>query len=79
VGDGSLISFWHDWWCRDNSLKQCSPVLFSIVRNKNVMVDDNFVVHNRVIQCNVIFTRQIQNWEIDVVLSFFDRIYSSYV
>jgi hypothetical protein len=50
VGDGSHISFWHDWWCGDRSLKQCFPVLFSIVRNKDAMVVDNLVVHNGVIQ-----------------------------
>jgi hypothetical protein len=50
VGDGSLISFWHDWWCGDSSLKLCFPVLFSIVRNKDAMVDDNLIVHNGVIQ-----------------------------
>jgi hypothetical protein len=59
VGDGSLISFWHDWWCGYRSLKQCFPVLFTVVRNKDAMVDDNLVVHNGVIQWNVIFTRQI--------------------
>jgi hypothetical protein len=50
VGDGSYVSFWHDWWCGDRSLKQCFPILFSIVRNKDVMVVDNLVVHNGVIQ-----------------------------
>jgi hypothetical protein len=46
---------------------------------KDAMVDDNLVVHNGVIQWNVLFTRQIQDWEIEMVLSFFDRIYFSYV
>jgi hypothetical protein len=23
VGDGSHVSFWHDWWCGDRSLKHC--------------------------------------------------------
>jgi hypothetical protein len=61
VGDGSDASFWHDWWCGDRSLKQCFPVLFSIVRNKNAMVVDNLVVQNGVIQWNVIFTRPVQD------------------
>jgi len=34
------------------------------------------VVHNGVIQWNVLFTRQIQDWEVDMVISFFDRLYS---
>jgi len=35
------------------------------------------VVHNGVIQWNVLFTRQIQDWEMDMVFSFFDRLYST--
>jgi hypothetical protein len=50
VGDGSDISFWHDWWCGDRYLKQYFPVLFSIVRNKDATMVDNLVVHNGVIQ-----------------------------
>jgi hypothetical protein len=38
VGVESRVCFWHDWWCGDRSLKQCFPVLFSIVRNKDAMV-----------------------------------------
>jgi hypothetical protein len=79
VGDGSHISFWHDWWCGDRSLKRCFPFLFSIVRNKDAMVVDNLVVHNGVIQWNILFTRQIQDWEIEMVLSFFKRLYSTSV
>jgi hypothetical protein len=40
-------------------------------------VADNLMVHNGVIQWNVLFTRQIQDWEMDMVLSFFDRLYST--
>jgi hypothetical protein len=57
VGDELHISFWHDWWCGDRSLKQCFSVLFSIVRNKDAMLVDNLVVHNGVTQWNVLFTR----------------------
>jgi hypothetical protein len=50
VGVGSQVSFWHNWWCGDRSLKQCFPVLLSIVRNKDAMVAYNLVVQNGVIQ-----------------------------
>jgi hypothetical protein len=73
---GSHVSFWHDWWCEDKSLKQCFPVLFSIVGNKDAMVEDNLVVQNAVIQWNVIFTHPIQDWEMEMVLSFFAQLYS---
>jgi len=69
------ISFWHDWWCGDRSLKQCFPALFSIVRNKDAMVVDNLAVHNGVIQWNVLFTQEIQDWDMDMLISFFDRLY----
>jgi hypothetical protein len=72
VGNGSHISFWHDWWCGDRPLKQCFLALFSIVRNKDARVVDNLAVHNGVIQWDVLFTRQIQDWEMDMILSFFD-------
>jgi hypothetical protein len=49
------------------------------VRNKDVTVVDNLVVHNGVIQWNVLFTRQIQDWEMEMVLSFSERLYSSLV
>jgi hypothetical protein len=50
VGNGSHISFWHDWWYGDRSLKQCFPTLFSIARNKDATVVDNLAIHNGVIQ-----------------------------
>jgi len=61
VGVGSHVSFWHDWWSGDRSLKQCFPVLFSIARTKDAMMADNLVVQNGVIQWNVIFTRPIHD------------------
>jgi hypothetical protein len=79
VGDGSHVSFWHDWWCGEKSLKQCFPDLFSIVRNKDAMVAKNLVVQNGVIQWNVILTRPIQEWEMEMILSFFARLYSNSV
>jgi hypothetical protein len=77
VGDGSHISFWHDWWCGERSLKHCYPILYSIVRNKAAMVVDNLAVHNGNIHWNVLFTRQLQDWEMEMVLSFFERLYST--
>jgi hypothetical protein len=77
VGDGSHISFWHDWWCGERSLKHCYPVLYSIVRNKATMVVDNLAVQNGNIHWNVLFTRQFQDWEMEMVLSFFERLYST--
>jgi hypothetical protein len=59
VGVGSHVSFWHDLCYGDRSLKQCFPVLFSIVRNQVARVANNLVVQNGVTQWNVIFMRPI--------------------
>jgi hypothetical protein len=79
VGDGSHVSFWHDWWCGEKSLKQCFPDLFSIVRNKDAMVAKNLVVQNGVIQWDVILTHSVQDLAMEMVLSFFARLYSNSV
>jgi hypothetical protein len=42
----------------------------SIVRNKDAMVAENLVVQNGVIQWNVIFTRPVLDWEMEMVLFF---------
>jgi hypothetical protein len=76
VRDGSYVSFWHDWWCGDKSLKQCFPVLFSIVRNKDAMVANNLVAQHGDIQWNVLFMRPVQDWEIEIVHFLFARLYS---
>jgi hypothetical protein len=76
VGDGSHVCFWHDCWYGERFLKQCYSDLFSIVRNKDAMVAKNLVVQNGVIQWNVIFTRPIQEWEMEMILSFVTRLYS---
>jgi hypothetical protein len=33
VGDGSGVSFWHDVWCGDRTLKEMYPALFAIACN----------------------------------------------
>jgi hypothetical protein len=38
---------------------------------------DNLAVHNGNIHWNVLFTRQLQDWEMEMVLSFFERLYST--
>jgi hypothetical protein len=47
------------------------------VRNKAAMVVDNLAVHNGNIHWNVLFTRQLQDWEMEMVLSFFEWLYST--
>jgi hypothetical protein len=44
VGDGSKISFWHDLWCGDTTLKVAFPTLFGIARVKDACVVDNMEI-----------------------------------
>jgi hypothetical protein len=76
VGLGSKVSFWHDVWCSDQLLKHVFPSLFSIARYKEAWVKDNFIWRNGLVEWNVIFVRSVQDWELDVVSSFFEMLYS---
>jgi hypothetical protein len=40
-------------------------------------VVDNLSVVDRVAHWNVVFTRYAQDWEVDMVLSFYERLYSN--
>jgi hypothetical protein len=76
VGLGSKVRFWQDIWCGDQPLKYTFPSLFSIARYKEAWVKDNFIWRNGNVEWNVIFVRSVQDWELGMVLSFFDRLYS---
>jgi hypothetical protein len=76
VGVGSNVRFWHDKWCGDSPLKLFYPALFSIARYKDAWVADNLSVQDRVAQWNVVFTRLGQDWEVEMVLSFYERLNS---
>jgi hypothetical protein len=58
VGYGSKISFWHDLWCRDTTLKEAFPALFGIARLKDAVVADNLELLGDSLQWNVSFIRE---------------------
>jgi hypothetical protein len=76
MGVGSKVSFWHDHWCGDRPLKLSYPALFSIAWCKDAWVADNMLFQDGTIRCNVIFTLPVKNWEMELVLSFFEWLYS---
>jgi hypothetical protein len=47
-----------------------------IARYKEAWVKDNFIWRNGIVEWNVIFVRSIQDWEVDVISSFFENLYS---
>jgi exonuclease III len=76
VGLGSKILFWHDTWCGNQPLKHAYPSLYRIARYKEAWVNDNFGWRNGVVEWNVIFIRSIQDWEMDMISTFFEMLYS---
>jgi hypothetical protein len=53
------------------NLKEEFPVLYSIVREKDASVAANVEFLGGVPQWNVIFSREIHDWEVDAVTVFF--------
>jgi len=76
AGDGYNVRFWHDLWCEDMPLKLCYPVSFSIARFQDAWVVDNLSLVGGVAHWNVVFTRLAQDWEVEMVLSLYERLYS---
>jgi hypothetical protein len=76
VGDGSKIKFWHDLWCRDQSLKARFSNLFNIARCEEAWVANYKQFFNENLQCNISFTKSAHDWEVDFVTSSFDLLYS---
>jgi hypothetical protein len=76
VGDGSKVRFWHDLWCGEQSLKISYSDLFSIARCKDAWVADHMQFRNGNLQWNIFFTRPVHDWEVDLVSSFFELLYS---
>jgi hypothetical protein len=76
LGDGSWIRFWHDRWCGNTKLKDDFPVLYSIAREKDASVAANVEFIGGAPQWNVIFSREIHDWEVDVVTALFLKLQS---
>ncbi|KAF5467451.1 hypothetical protein F2P56_017276 [Juglans regia] len=72
-----MILFWHDLWCGDSSLKLDFPSLFRIARDQNAAVGNSFCCIDNNTQWNVIFIRDVNDWEVDDVKAFLERLYSS--
>jgi hypothetical protein len=75
VGDGYRVLFWHDVWCEELPLKLL-PELFTIVCGKDTLVAENMQRQNGNILWNILFTRHVQDWEVEVVSRFFELLYS---
>jgi hypothetical protein len=76
VGEGSHIRFWHDLWCGNKPLKLCYSALYSIARFPDAWVVDNWSVVGGVAHWNILFMRYAQNWEVEMVICFYEQSYS---
>jgi len=77
VVNGYHVRFWHDLWCGDRPLKLYYPVLFSLAHFQDAWVVDNLSVVDGVAHWSVVFTRYAQDWEVEMVLSFYEHLYSN--
>ncbi|KAG6734606.1 hypothetical protein I3842_01G280200 [Carya illinoinensis] len=65
-----MILFWHALWCGDASLKLDFLFLFRIAGDQNAAVGKSFCCVDNNIQWNVIFIRDVNDWEMDDVQAF---------
>jgi hypothetical protein len=76
LGNGSRIRFWDDVWCGEMPLKEAFPFLYGIACDKNAPVAANLVSESGSIKWDVSFIRAAHDWEVDVLASFFNLLYS---
>jgi hypothetical protein len=76
VGDSSKVLFWHDVWCGELPLEILFPELFTIACDKDAWMKENMQIQNGNIHWNILFTRLVHDWEVDVVSRFFELLYS---
>jgi hypothetical protein len=67
MGDGTRISFWHDLWVGNMTLKTAFPALFDIAVAKDASVANNLEFLGGSNQWNVSFTREAHDWEVNVL------------
>jgi hypothetical protein len=78
VGQGTCVSFWKDKWCGDTSLMALFPTLFTCSSNRDTTIVNVLTSPNSrgVQEWNVTFVRDINNWEVNVVVEFFQFLHS---
>jgi hypothetical protein len=79
VGNGSKVLFWHYMWCGELPLKVLFAVLFTSACGKDVWVEENMQFHIGNIHWNILVTRLVHDWEVDMVARFFELLYSQKV
>jgi len=73
---GIRLGFWHDVRCRDQTLKEAFQVLFSIFCFKEASVAEHMLFLNDRCMRNMTFIKSMHDWEIEMVTSSFNLLYS---
>ena len=79
MGDGTRIKFWEDVWCRDCSLKEAFPELYSISQAREFFVSEVMRFSNGRLHCDIQFRRPPQDWESKSFDLFWVVLYSTNV
>ena len=70
------MKFWHNRRCSVLPLKMLYPELFSIVRESEASVASLLSFRNGALHWDIIFFWNIQDWQLESLISFMDLIYS---
>ncbi len=79
VGLGNRLRFWHDKWCGDMTLMDRFPTLYACSTHREATIV--FVLMRPATggpqEWNVIFGRDFNDWELDLVVEFFQHLASN--
>ena len=76
IGDGSRVKFWCDTWCGDQPLRDSFPNLYRLARVPDASVADHLQLLGPSHHWDVTFSRQVQDWELEMVSAFRELLYS---
>jgi hypothetical protein len=73
VGQGNCVSFWKDKWCGDTTLMDLFPMLFTRSSHREATIENVLTRPDSrgVREWNVTFVHDFNDWEVEVVVSFF--------
>ena len=76
-GDGNRISFWHDLCLGEKTLCETYPEIYANAIEKNAKIGEMFSRNVGGGTWNIIFEREVNDWEEDRYLEFYGKIYEA--
>jgi hypothetical protein len=73
---GSQVKFWFDTWCGDQPLRDSFPDFFRLARVTIASVVDHLQMLGSSHHWDVIFSKQAQDWELEILFAFMKLLYS---